>query len=116
VAPRVYIETTIPSYYYDTREKNAIKCRWTRFWWDELRQNFELVTSAAVIAELRAGNHPAKNEKLALVLEIQLLPPAEEVERAIEAYIREFVMPKEPVADAAHLAFASFYRCDFLLT
>jgi hypothetical protein len=33
-----------------------------------------------------------------------------------EAYIRELVMPLAPAADALHLAFATYYHCDVLLT
>ena len=35
--PRVYIETTIPSFYHETRTEPEIVVRrkWTREWWDE---------------------------------------------------------------------------------
>jgi predicted nucleic acid-binding protein len=113
---RVYIETTIPSYYYDARPNVAQKHRSTRIWWDEHRQDFELTTSPAVIAELKSGNHSQKSEKLALVASLPILRPGKEIADIIAVYIRQFVMPSEPVADAAHLAFASYYGCDVLLT
>jgi hypothetical protein len=34
----------------------------------------------------------------------------------IQRYIAEFVMPQDDKGDAAHLAYASFYRMDYLLT
>lgn len=34
----------------------------------------------------------------------------------VESYISHHVMPNDPVGDALHLALASHYRCDFLVT
>lgn len=54
---RVYVETTIPSFYFEMRTEPEIVARrnWTRQWWDDHRDGFELVTSAAVIEELKGG-------------------------------------------------------------
>jgi hypothetical protein len=44
----VYIETTIPSFYYEVREEPEMIARrnWTRQWWDELGTgDFDLATS-----------------------------------------------------------------------
>ena len=53
--PTVYIETTIPSYYFETRTSpEAIAWRGaTLRWWDEYRGGYDLVTSGFVLAELR---------------------------------------------------------------
>jgi hypothetical protein len=34
----------------------------------------------------------------------------------VKTYIRHFLMPAQPGGDAAHLALASYHKCDFLLT
>lgn len=50
----VYIETTIPSYYFETRSEPRIVA-WhetTRHWWNEIRRQYEPVTSNVVIQEL----------------------------------------------------------------
>ena len=51
---RVYIETSIPSFYHEIRTQPEMVARrgWTREWWDNHRSNFEVLTSAAVIEEL----------------------------------------------------------------
>jgi hypothetical protein len=66
---RVYIETTIPSFYYEVRSTPDMVARraWTRDWWDNQRQHYDLVTSAAVIEELSQGNYPSKEQALALI-------------------------------------------------
>jgi hypothetical protein len=57
---RVYIETTIPSFYYEVRTEPEMIARrnWTRDRWDSRCQAYQLVTSVAVIGELQAGAFP----------------------------------------------------------
>jgi hypothetical protein len=57
---RVYIETTVPSFYHEVRDQPDMIARrdWTREWWDNQRHGFEIVTSVAVIDELEKGTFP----------------------------------------------------------
>ncbi|MFP4388193.1 MAG: type II toxin-antitoxin system VapC family toxin [Desulfococcaceae bacterium] len=89
---------------------------WTREWWNERRTAYELVISDAVIDELGRGDHPVKEKAIELIQELEVLEIIPEIGEIVEAYIRNKVMPKDPVGDAMHLALASFYKCDFLLT
>jgi hypothetical protein len=52
--PVVYIETSIPSFYFEPRTEPEMVARrlWTRHWWDTARTAFALVTSLAVVEEL----------------------------------------------------------------
>lgn len=115
---RVYIETTIPSFYYEVRNEPEMVARrqWTQEWWNEQRHHYELVTSLAVIEELKMGDYPMKTATLSLVSDIPILPAEEAIDDIVEAYIVRQVMPKDPAGDAFHLAMASFHHCDFLLT
>ena len=114
----VYIETTIPSFYYEERnEPEMIAQRsWTRNWWDQARGRYEVVTSEATLSELAEGDYPQKLKCLKLVESVPLLPINEEIGEIVEAYIARHVMPAAPTGDALHLAVASFHRCDFILT
>jgi hypothetical protein len=114
----VYIETTIPSYYYNRRNAPELVAlsKWTRDWWDHQRQNYNLVTSVPVLEELMRGNHPLKKEKLALIDALPLLPVTDEVTSVAEFYITRKAMPADPKGDALHLALASVYKCDILLS
>ena len=115
---KVYVETSIPSFYYEIRTAPEIVARrnWTRQWWDEFRQNYEIVTSDAVLDELNKGDYPTKANALELLSNIQLLPFEEDVSEIVENYIEHKLMPKDPLGDALHLALASYHKCDFLLT
>lgn len=115
---KVYIETTIPSLYFDQRKdaKTVARREWTRTWWDNYSRNYDLVTGAPVLEELSRGDHPLKNEKLRLLRDLAILRITEAVTQAVEVYVERHVMPRDPAGDAAHLALASFYKCDYLLT
>lgn len=114
----VYIETTIPSLYFDERTdaKTVARREWTRNWWDNHRHNYRLFTGAPVIEELSRGDHLRKKEKVELLRGVEVLRQTDVVNEAVEVYIERYVMPRHPSGDAVHLALASFYKCDYLLT
>ena len=93
--PRVYIETTVPSFYHTTRSGSAAAARkeWTRRWWTSATDTYELVTSEAVLRELRDGNYPAREPALALVSSLPLLTITPAVAEIVDAYFRHRLMP-----------------------
>jgi len=94
----------------------AARRLWTRQWWDELRHEYTLTTSIAVLDELDAGDYPVKEDALSLVRDLPLVSVNEAIGDIVQAYIEHKVMPKDPLGDALHLALASYHKCDFLLT
>lgn len=116
--PRVYVETTIPSFYHEARRAPAIAARreWTRQWWGTARQRYQLVVSPPVLDELAGGEPERSAERLALVRDLPILPVHSAVAEIAEAYIVHKVMPADPAGDALHLALASYHKCDFLVT
>ena len=116
--PLVYIETTIPSFYYEVLHEPEMVARrnWTREWWKSYRHLFCLATSEAVIAELGDGAYTSRDEALSLVSGLDLLAIPDEVADIIEVYLDNCLMPRDRLGDALHLALASFHKCDFLLT
>lgn len=115
---RVYIETTIPSFYHEVRTAPDIVARhdWTRQWWRGAPDHYELVTSPAVLDELAEGSPERSAARLALLRDLPLLPIDAAVLEIVQAYIRHKLMPADPAGDALHLAVASYHKCDFLLT
>lgn len=113
-----YVETTIPSFYYEVRPEPEMIARrqWTREWWALAPSRGELVTSAAVVGELEQGDFPARAECLALIASLPLLAIDSAVLDVAAIYVARRVMPAEPAGDALHLALASCHRCQFLVT
>jgi len=114
----VYVETTIPSFYYETRQKPESLARrnWTRQWWDAHAGRYRLVTSEGVLAELREGEYPAQKAAISLISRLPRLAVVDEIAEIIDVYVANRLMPKERLGDALHLALASYHKCDFLLT
>jgi hypothetical protein len=115
---RVYVETTIPSFYHEARTTPEIVARreWTRQWWSEAIGRDELVTSPAVLDELSSGPSDRSPDWLALVSQLPLVAINQAVAEIASAYIRHRVVPTDPAGDALHLALASYHKCDFLVT
>lgn len=112
----VYIETTIPSYYHDQRLELAEDIRRTREWWDRERTDYDTFVSPVVIDELASGRYASQAACVALVQGIPLLGVNREVLELAETYRVRRLMPRDPAADSIHLALASYYRIDYLLT
>jgi hypothetical protein len=113
-----YLETTFFSFYHDRRTAPAIVAmhEWTRQFWDARRNDYGLVTSAAVLDELRNGDLPHKQAALDLALTMPLISGGDEVAEIVRAYVKHKLMPVDPAGDALHLALASFHACDYLVT
>ena len=115
---RVYIETSIPSFYYTLRrdiESRAMQS-WTRKWWAQYADQFTLVSSLAVIDELRDGRGEKTQARIDLVENLEMLSISPRIRRITQTYIDRLIMPQDPFGDALHLAIASFYNVDALLT
>lgn len=115
---RIYVETTIPSFYYEVRAEATMVARreWTREWFDAAVGRDELVTSAAVLDELEHGDFPGRADAVRLVSNLTPLQISEEIVDIVREYISRKLMPADPSGDALHLAIASYYGCDFLVT
>ncbi len=116
--PRVYVETTIPSFYHELRSQPEIIAmrNWTRAWWVSAPERYELVTSLVVLNELLDGPAERRSRWLGFLDGLRILPSNATVAETAATYIRQKLMPANPVTDAFHLAVASFHQCDFLVT
>ena len=111
----VYIETTIPSFYYEVRSEPEMIARResTRRWWRDERRHYSLHGSALVIGELQDGRYPGRSEALAMAESLRLLEVVPAIEDIVSVYLQRKLMP---LGDAYHLAIASYYGMHFVLT
>ena len=91
---KVYIDSTIPSYYFDQREALAVFIEITREWWSKMASSYDIFISDAVLQELSTGDYPRKKEIIEFVATIPLLPANQDLEQIVEFYIANYVMPK----------------------
>ncbi len=113
---KVYLDTTIPSYLFDNRPKIRFLIDMSKRWWQEESSKYLVVVSENTISELSRGNYPNKEKILEFALKLNILPYTGEIIQIAQAYIDNTLMPKDLEGDAMHLAYASYYKIDFLLT
>jgi len=115
----VYIETTILSYLVSRQSRDLIvagRQELTRDWWEYSRPQFECVISQIVIDEISAGDsfHSAKRlEHAAQLSAIAVTPACVELARG---FIKRGLVPAKEVRDALHIAVATIWKMDYLLT
>ena len=116
--PRIYIETTIPSYLAAWPSRDLLRVahqQVTREWWAR-RDEFELYTSRLVVQECRAGDPIAAADRLAILEGIPVLELSAEAADLSQAIIAGARLPATAEADAVHIAIAAIRGLDYLLT
>lgn len=111
---RAYLDTSVPSAYYDGRapERQAE----TRAFWERLAE-FEASVSSLTVAELKlAGSQALREQFLRLVSGLNVLETPPEVESLADLYIREGVFTETMRNDALHVATAVVTRQDILVS
>jgi predicted nucleic acid-binding protein len=115
----IYVETSIPSFYTETRSDEEVRIRrkWTREWWHLPHTDQDRVTSFVVHEELARLPDPVRREAaLDLIRPLEQFIYTPDIAEIIEVYLAHKLMPREGLGDAAHLALASHNRCDILVT
>lgn len=117
--PTVYIETTIPSFLTarDTTDVLAAGEREaTRLWWNNHRHQFDVFISQPVLDEAALGDPEAAKKRLDVLEGLPLLASDKAVDSLTSTIMLSGVLPAKAATDAAHVAVASRYNMDFLLT
>ncbi len=117
--PTAYIETTIPSYYSSRPARDVVQItrqNATRLWWDRGYSGFELFTSQEVLDEAGRGDPEQASKRLEMLAKIPVLEFNAEVEGLARRLISAGLVPVSVASDAVHIATASVYDLDFLVT
>jgi hypothetical protein len=86
--------------------------------WDHARPRYDVYVSDETLRELLDVGYPETKRRncLDLVSSLPRLAVTPEVTDLATYYVREGVMPANDLGDAFHLAFATWYRIQYLLT
>jgi len=117
--PKLYLETTIPSYLTARRSRDlqlAADQQATEDWWNFHRQHYECYISAAVLEEVQCGDPAFAAARVEKLRGLPLLPETDAVRELSERLLHEQIIPSVAADDAAHVAFAATHALDFLLT
>jgi len=118
VKPKVYIETSIPSYLTAWRSRDLVIAgnqETTREWW-ERRNDFDLYISEFVLVEASDGDLRAATERLKALEDIPEIEINEQVAVIAEKLLTEASLPGKARIDALHIATAAIGGMDYLLT
>jgi|SRR5581483_1291514 len=117
--PKVYVETTVPSYLTARLSRDpliATRQRITREWWDLCRWQFDVYWSKEVEREIKRGDREAarlRREALAPFTRLQVDKKALTLAGILMESCR---LPRQARSDARHLAIAATRGLDVLLT
>src|SRR6056297_959842 len=81
---KVYLDTTIPSYYYDDREKTDFLIKATKSWFMNEAKLYEISISDETLVEAQEGDHPHKEKIMDFLARWQILPFDEILEEIVQ--------------------------------
>ena len=108
--PKVYIETSIPSY-LTARLSNDLRVaanqNTTIEWWETRRSSFDLFISEFVAAEAILGNSEVAQQRFETISDLPKLSVTEAVRKLAKALISDGPIPHKSEIDAYHIAVAA---------
>jgi len=117
--PRLYLDTTIPSYLTARASRDLNVARYqiiTTRWWNSWRTNFDIRISDYVWNEASEGNPEAAQRRKQLLARFPTLEINERVVALRARLLRDSGLPARASIDAAHVAVAAVHDMEFLLT
>jgi len=115
----VYIETSIIGYLSARSSNNLIlmaNVEATRQWWDNLRSQFTLYISQVVLDEVAQGDSAIAAQRLEILRDFPLLEVDQAVQNLAAQFLSQSNLPPKAADDALHIAAATVYGLDYLLT
>jgi hypothetical protein len=117
--PKVYLETTIPSYLTSRPSRDLLVAahqQLTSDWWNDHRDRFSLFISERVLREAGSGDASAAARRLAELAGVPQLEFTPEALDLAKRFLAEGAIPAKSPEDAIHVAIATVNGMDYLLT
>ena len=117
--PKLYLETTIPSYLVSRPSRDLIIAghqQITKEWWERRRKAFEVYISQFVVDEAKGGDPRAARGRIKAIHGLPVLDITPEVAALAASLLASGVIPERAATDAAHIAVAAVHGTDFLMT
>ncbi len=117
--PRVYVETTLPSYltaFRSTNPRRALHQEITQEWWQLAAERFDWFISDLVWEEISDGDPIAASDRQAAVAAIPRLPLNDLVIHLATVYEMALGIPPKAKSDGLHLAIAVAHGMDYFVT
>ena len=116
---RIYIESTIPSYVVARPARDLLQAarqQTSKDWWELKRHQHELFTSQIVLAEISSGETEMAKQRLETLAGIPVRRVNEQAENLTLEILGSGLLPADADRDAGHIALATVYEMDILLS
>lgn len=110
----LYLETSVVGAYLDNGE--PFRRDLTIRWWEHELTEYNVFSSLLVRREIERVAEPHRTGYLKLIQPLTDLELTEEVAILAEGYISRGIFHRKYIADAIHVALASFHKIDYLVT
>jgi predicted nucleic acid-binding protein len=110
----LYLETSVIGAYLDNGE--PFRRDLTIRWWEHELPEYRGVVSVLVQRELERVPEPHRTGYLNLVAPLEQVDLTDEAAILAEGYITRGIFHRKYIADAMHVALASFHKIDYLVT
>ncbi len=110
----LYLETSVVGAYLDNGE--PFRRDLTIRWWEHELSEYHAFSSILVRRELERMPEPHRSGYLNLVKPLAQLELNEEVAILADGYIDRGIFHRKYIADAIHVALASFHKIDYIVT
>ncbi len=110
----LYLETSVIGAYLDNGE--PFRRDLTIRWWEHELPEYRSVVSPLVERELERVPEPHRTGYLKLIKPLEQVELTDEAAILAEGYISRGIFHRKFIADAVHVALASFHKIDYLVT
>ena len=110
----LYLETSVIGAYLDNGE--PFRRDLTIRWWEHEMPEYRAVVSLLVMRELERVTEPHRTGYLKLAGQLEQVELTDEAAILAEGYIARGIFHRKYIADALHVAVASFHKIDYLVT
>jgi predicted nucleic acid-binding protein len=110
----LYLETSVIGAYLDKGE--SFRRDLTIRWWEHELPGYEAYVSPLVERELERTREPYRRSFLKLIQNLPRVEITEEAAILAEGYISRGIFHRKFLADALHIALASWHKLDYVVT
>ena len=110
----LYLETSVIGAYLDNGE--PFRRDLTIRWWEHEMTDYRAVVSPLVTRELERIPQPHQRSYLKLISPLEQVELTDEVAILADGYISRGIFHRKYIADAIHVALASYHKIDYLVT
>ncbi|NOT48639.1 MAG: hypothetical protein HOP17_12930 [Acidobacteria bacterium] len=110
----IYLETSVIGAYLDNTDQ--FRRDLTIRWFEHELSEYKAYSSILVQREFERIDEPHRTGYLKIIKDLDRLELAEEVAILAEGYISRGIFHRKFIADAVHVALASFHKVDYLVT